>query len=170
MEPAAAGVGVTRLPVPTDALTVSQIPIVPSSQFVSQKRVMVASRGNPKLLRFAFEYAKAQQAEVWVVFIRYIAVAVGPARPTDVAADNEAQQLNQQAEQIAAEFGVPWRFVYATSNDIADTVLDIAATHAVDVLVLGATRRGTLWKVMKGDVIQRVAELLPESINLLIHA
>ena len=94
---------------------------------------------------------------------------VGPARSTDVAADNEAQQLNQ-AEQIAAEFDVPWRFVYATSNDIADTVLDIAATHAVDVLVLGATRRGTLWKVMKGDVIQRIAELLPESINLLIHA
>ena len=153
-----------------DALPVSRIPVAPSPQFVSRKRVMVASRGNPKLLRFAFEYAKAQQAEVWVVFIRYIAVAVGPARSTDVAADNEAQQLNQQAEQIAAEFGVQWRFVYATSNDIADTVLDIAATHAVDVLVLGATRRGTLWKVMKGDVIQKVAELLPESINLLIHA
>jgi nucleotide-binding universal stress UspA family protein len=86
------------------------------------------------------------------------------------SADNEAQQLNQLSEQIAAEFGVPWRFVYATSNDIAETVLDIAATHAVDVLVLGATRRGALWKVMKGDVIQKVAELLPESINLLIHA
>lgn len=71
---------------------------------------MVASRGNPKLLRFAFEYAKSQQAEVWVVFVRYIAVAVGPARPTDVAADDEAQRLNQQAEQLAAEFGVPWRF------------------------------------------------------------
>ena len=170
MEPAAVGVGATSSRVPADALPVSRIPIAPSPQFVSRKRVMVASRGNPKLLRFAFEYAQAQQAEVWVVFIRYIAVAVGPARSTDVAADNEAQQLNQQAEQIAAEFDVSWRFVYATSNDIAETVLDIAATHAVDVLVLGATRRGTLWKVMKGDVIQKVAELLPESINLLIHA
>ncbi|MCX7422580.1 MAG: amino acid permease [Planctomycetia bacterium] len=157
-------------PVPADALPVSPFSFAQTSPSQSKKRVMVASRGNPKLLRFAFEYAKAQQAEVWVVFIRYIAVDVGPARPTDVAADNEAQQLNQLAEQIAAEFGVTWRFVYATSNDIADTVLDIAATHAVDVLVLGSTRRGALWKVMKGDVIQKVAELLPESINLLIHA
>ena len=163
-------VGDSTSPAPADALPVSPFSFAQTSPSQSKKRVMVASRGNPKLLRFAFEYAKAQQAEVWVVFIRYIAVDVGPARPTDVAADNEAQQLNQLAEQIAAEFGVTWRFVYATSNDIADTVLDIAATHAVDVLVLGSTRRGALWKVMKGDVIQKVAELLPESINLLIHA
>ncbi|MBC7821304.1 MAG: amino acid permease [Planctomycetaceae bacterium] len=134
------------------------------------KRVMVASRGNPKLLRFACEYARSQNAELWVIFVRYIAVDVGPARASDLAADNEAQRLNQQAEQLAAEFGIPWRFVYATTADIAETILDIAATHSVDVLILGASRRGALWKVMKGDVIQKVAELLPESINLLIQA
>lgn len=134
------------------------------------KRVMVASRGNPKLLRFACEYARSQHAELWVIFVRYIAVDVGPARASDLAADNEAQWLNQQAEQLAAEFGIPWRFVYATTADVAETILDIAATHSVDVLILGASRRGMLWKVMKGDVIQKVAELLPESINLLIQA
>ena len=134
------------------------------------KRVMVASRGNPKLLHFAFDYAKSQRAEVWVMFVRHIAVLSGPARETDVAADDEAQRVNQAGEQLAAEYEVPWRFVYATATDVAETVLDIAATHAMDVLILGATKRGGLWKMMKGDVIQKVAELLPESINLLIHA
>ena len=134
------------------------------------KRVMVATRGNSKLLRFAFEHGKAQHAEVWVMFIRYVAIAVEPARPSDVAADIEAQRLNQEAEQLAAEFDVPWRFVYAASSEIAESILDIAATHAMDVLILGTTRRGSLWRVMKGDVIQQVAEQLPESINLLIQA
>lgn len=134
------------------------------------KRVMVASRGNPKLLHFSFDYAKSQGAEVWVMFVRHIAVQVEAARESDVAADDEAQRVNQAAEQLAAEYGVPWRFVYATATDVAETVLDIAATHAMDVLILGATKRGGLWKMMKGDVIQKVAELLPESINLLIHA
>lgn len=134
------------------------------------KRIMVASRGNPKLLRFTFDYAKTQGAEVWLMFVRHIAVDVGPARESDAAADDEAQRVNQAAEQLAAEYGVPWRFVYATATDVAETVLDMAATHAMDVLILGATKRGGLWKMMKGDVIQKVAELLPESINLLIHA
>lgn len=134
------------------------------------KRIMVASRGNPKLLRFTFDYAKTQGAEVWLMFVRHIAVDVGPARESDLTADNEAQRVNQAAEQLAAEYGVPWRFVYATATDVAETVLDIAATHAMDVLILGATKRGGLWKMMKGDIIQKVAELLPESINLLIHA
>ena len=145
-------------------------PVVTLPRPTPAKRVMVASRGNPKLLRFACEYARSQRAELWVIFVRYIAVSVEPARASDLAADNEAQRLNQQAEQLAAEFGIPWRFVYATTADVAETILDIAATHAVDVLILGASRRGTLWKVMKGDVIQKVAELLPESINLLIQA
>lgn len=134
------------------------------------KRVMVASRGNPKLMRFAFEYARSQGAEVWVMFVRHIAVLAGPARESEIAADDEAQRVNQAAEQLAAEYGVPWRFVYATATDVAETVLDIAATHAMDVLILGASKRGSLWKMMKGDVIQKVAELLPESINLLIQA
>ena len=168
LQPALAGAGGATVALPPRSEKSPSLSTLP--RIVPTKRVMVASRGNPKLLRFAAEYAKSQNAELWVVFIRYIAIAVEPARATDVAADNEAQRLNQQAEQLAAEFGVPWRFVYATSSDIADTVLDIAATHAMDVLVLGATRRGTLWKVMKGDVIQKVAELLPENINLLIHA
>ena len=144
--------------------------VVTVSRPTPAKRVMVASRGNPKLLRFACEYARSQDAELWVLFVRYIAIDVGPARASDLAADNEAQRLNQQAEQFAAEFDIPWRFVYATTADVPETILDIAATYAVDVLILGASRRGALWKVMKGDVIQKVAELLPESINLLIQA
>lgn len=162
-------------PAPVPSVPVSESPhvephLVTLPRPTPAKRVMVASRGNPKLLRFACEYARSQHAELWVIFVRYIAVDVGPARASDLAADNEAQRLNQQAEQIAAEFNIPWRFVYATTSDVAETILDIAATHAMDVLILGASRRGTLWKVMKGDVIQKVAELLPESINLLIQA
>ena len=46
----------------------------------------------------------------------------------------------------------------------------MAVTHGADQLLLGSTKRGALWKAMKGDVIQAVAEQLPEGIDLLIHA
>jgi hypothetical protein len=46
----------------------------------------------------------------------------------------------------------------------------MAVTHGADLLLLGTTRRGALWRAMKGDVIQAIAEQLPENIGLLIHA
>jgi hypothetical protein len=46
----------------------------------------------------------------------------------------------------------------------------MAATHAVDMLLLGTTQRGMLWRAMKGDVLQRVAADLPQRITLLLHA
>jgi hypothetical protein len=46
----------------------------------------------------------------------------------------------------------------------------MVVTHGADMLLLGTTRRGALWKAMKGDVIQTVAEQLPESVGLVIHA
>ena len=56
------------------------------------------------------------------------------------------------------------------SGVVGSAILDMAVTHGADLLLLGTTRRGTLWRAMKGDVIQGVAEHLPESIGLLIHA
>jgi nucleotide-binding universal stress UspA family protein len=65
---------------------------------------------------------------------------------------------------------VPLRLLYGVSSDVPDAILDMAVTHGADLLLMGTTRRGTLWKLMKGDVIQAVAEQLPEGIGLLIHA
>jgi K+-sensing histidine kinase KdpD len=60
--------------------------------------------------------------------------------------------------------------LYAVTSDVADAILDLAVTHAVDYLILGATQRGALWRTMKGDVIQQVAMYLPERTHLLIQA
>lgn len=137
---------------------------------VRARRIMVATRGNPKLLQFAFDYARSQHAELWLVFVRHIAIDSGVTRESDLVNDEEALQLEASAKGYSAEYGVPMRFVYSTATDIADTVLDVAATYAVDLLILGSTRRSRLWRAMKGDVIQQVAEYLPENISLLIHA
>ena len=81
-----------------------------------------------------------------------------------------ALELFAKLREQAKEAGVPLRLLYAEARDIPDAILDMAVTHGSDLLLLGTTRRGALWKAMKGDVIQAVAEHLPESVGLLIHA
>jgi nucleotide-binding universal stress UspA family protein len=139
--------------------------------YVPKERVMVATQGNPKLLAFALKECKSRQAELQILFIRHLAVTpMGPTAIPTLAEDESAQELFERLRALAKGEGVPLRLLYGVARDIPDAILDMAVTHGADLLLLGTTRRGTLWKAMKGDVIQAVAEQLPERIGLLIHA
>ncbi len=136
-----------------------------------KERIMVATQGNPKLLAFALKECVNRKAELLLLYVRHIAVTpMGPVEIPRLEEDPAAQALFDQVKQQAEEAGVPLRLLYGSGRDIPDAILDMAVTHGADLLLLGATRRGALWKVMKGDVIQRVAQHLPESVGLLIHA
>ena len=58
--------------------------------------------------------------------------------------------------------------VYAVSEDAAATILDLSATLGVDFLIIGASQRNTMAKLLRGSVATSVAQQLPESIQLLI--
>jgi amino acid transporter/nucleotide-binding universal stress UspA family protein len=135
-----------------------------------KKKFLVATRGNPRLLKFAFEHAQSQEAEILLLFIRHVAVETGGARQEDLAVDGEALALQATADRLQKEYGVPCHFLYTTATDVAESLLDIAVTHGVETVVIGASRRGGLWRAMKGDVIESLGHLLPESISLLISA
>jgi nucleotide-binding universal stress UspA family protein len=134
-------------------------------------RIMVATRGNPRLMEFAIDEAKARQGEILVLFVRHIAVAAyGPVKQMSLADDAEAVAMFADFRKQAEAARVPAYFLYSVAYDIAEAILELASTHAVDILLLGTTQRGMLWRAMKGDVIQRVAYELPERITLLVHA
>lgn len=134
-------------------------------------RIMVATQGNPRLLAFAVQECQTREAELQLLFIRHLAVTpMGPTAVPTLAEDDAAQELFERVRQQALDAGVPIRLLYGVARDIPDAILDMAVTHGADLLLLGSTKRGALWKAMKGDVIQAVAEHLPEQVGLLIHA
>jgi nucleotide-binding universal stress UspA family protein len=134
-------------------------------------RIMVATRGNPRLMKFAIEEAQARHGEILVLFVRHVAVAAyGPVKQMSLAEDAEAVEMFAEFRKQAEANRVPAYFLYSVAYDIAEAILELAATHAVDILLLGTTQRGMVWRAMKGDVIQRVAYELPERITLLVHA
>jgi nucleotide-binding universal stress UspA family protein len=139
--------------------------------YAPKERLMVATQGSPRLLNFAFREAKTRQAELQLLFLRLLAVTpMGPLVVPTLAEDEQARALFDSVRERAKAEGIPLRLLYGVASDIPDAILDMSVTHGANLLILGATRRGALWKVMKGDVIQAVAEQLPEGIDLLIHA
>ncbi len=139
--------------------------------YTAKERIMVPTTGNPRLLDFAMKECLTRQAELDVLFIRHLAVTpMGPTAPPTLSEDQDALALFDRLREQSTTAGVPLRLLYGVARDIPEAILDMAVTHGADLLLLGTTRRGSLWKAMKGDIIQAVAEQLPERIGLLIHA
>ncbi len=154
----------------TEPTTPTPAEVVEGS-YVPQSRFLTATRGNPKLLKFALENAKEHKAELLILFVRNVAVPVlGSTTQFGSESDPEAQKAFANVKEMAQAEGVPVRLLYTVTSDIPDAILDFAATFGVERVILGATQRGSLWRTMKGDIIQGVAQHLPERTTLLICA
>lgn len=135
--------------------------------------IMVAARGLTPVLRFALEEARLRKAILYVLYVREVSVTLlgagtyyGPQKWQDDpnAAKIMTYMLNQGEKNEVKV--IP---LYAVSDNAPLTILDLAATLGIDMLVLGASQRQALIKILRGNVIDEVAKNLPENIQLIIH-
>jgi len=168
-----------RLPAPAvqPAAAVAGTPLLAHANIPSaMARYLVPTQGNPKLFKFAVGLAKDKKAAIFVLFVREVALAFkergGPVA-TDkmtLANDKDAQRIFAEVKKECDAAGVPMVPLYAVHDSPAELILDHAATLGVDAVLMGVSKRGALWKTLRGDVLQEVITYLPQSIPLLIHA
>jgi nucleotide-binding universal stress UspA family protein len=134
-------------------------------------KILVATRYNVRLLRFAFDEARRRDANLFVLYVRDIAVLFRPEEhPLTPEEDMGAQAMFRAARGLAGEYAVPLQEIYCVSPEPADVILDFAATYAADLVILGVSRRAGVLRALRGDVISGVADNLPAESTLLIHA
>lgn len=136
--------------------------------------ILVAARGLTPVLRFAMEEAKFRQGNLYVLYIKELAVNLpGPLANLERPRwqnDEQAAKIMYAMIKLGQEIGVPVMPVYVISESPAATILDISATIGADVLMLGSSHRTKLVHLLKGNVITEVAKSLPENIQLVIHS
>ncbi len=138
------------------------------------EKIMVAARGITPVLRYALEEAQLRKAMLCVLYVKELAVflpgggAVAPARGK-WQDDPEAAAIMSLMLKIGQEKGVTVAPVFAVSSDPANTILDLAATLGIDYLMIGTSHRLSMTKLLKGNVVEKVAAGLPEEIQLIIH-
>jgi nucleotide-binding universal stress UspA family protein len=138
------------------------------------QKIMVAARGPTPVLSFALEFAAMKKATLCVLYVKEVAVFLGasPAKSGGRSRwqdDPHATAIMSLCLKLGGETGVNVLPVYAVSIDPAATILDLSATLGVDYLMLGSAQRFNLAKLLKGNVVEKVAAGLPESIQLVIH-
>lgn len=153
-----------------DVEILSSVGILPFDP--GKKKILVATRGNPELLKFAAEEAESRDANLLVLFVREMRLAFGAPTATQfrVEDDAEAMPIFIQANQLARQMKIPLMPIYCVAPTTADMILDFAGTYGVDFVIMGVTRRGTVFRALRGDLITAVASGLPPDTKLLIHA
>src|SRR3989440_2963262 len=136
------------------------------------QKIMVAARGITSVLSFALDEAQLRKATLCVLYVKEISVfygsggALGRAKWQD---DPSASAIMNLVMKTGEERGVCVLPVYAVSEDAAATILDLSATLGVDYLIIGASQRTAMAKLLGGSVVTSVAQQLPESIRLVIY-
>ena len=140
---------------------------------VPGQTILVAARGVTPVLRFALEEARLRKGTLYVVFVKELAVALpGPIQSSERPRwqdDPEASNIMYTMLEHGRQNEVPVIPLYAVSDNTASTILDLAATLGIDILMLGSTHRNKLVALLKGNVVTEVARSLPENIQLVIH-
>lgn len=141
--------------------------------FVEGQKIMVAARGVTPVLQFALDEAQLRKAMLCVLYVKEVAVFM-PTGPTTLGRskwqdDPQAAAIMTLMLKIGQQREVTVAPVYAVSQDPAATILDLAATLGIDYLMLGASHRLSMTKLLKGNVVEKVAAGLPEDIQLIIH-
>jgi nucleotide-binding universal stress UspA family protein len=141
--------------------------------FQPGQAILVAARGFTPVLKFALEEAKLRQGNLYVLYIKQLSVALpGPLANTERPKwqnDRQAAEIMYGMFDLARDAGVSALPVYAVSDNPAGTIVDIAATLGVDMLMLGSAHRSAMAKLLRGDVVGEVAKNLPDNIQLVIH-
>ena len=136
------------------------------------QKIMVAARGITPVLSFAMDESQLRNATLFVLYVKEVAVyytaagiSLGRAKWQD---DPEANAIMCSMLKLGRERGINVIPLYAVSQDASATIVDLAATMGIDFLVIGASQRPAMAKLLRGSVATNVAQHLPESIQLLI--
>jgi len=149
------------------------IALLRTEVFEGQK-IMVAARGITPVLRFALDEAQLRKAILCVLYVKELAIYAPAATFTRTRArwqdEPNAAAIMSLMMKIGQERNIHIVPVYAVSDDPATTILDLSATLGIDYLMLGASHRLSMTKLLKGNVVEKVAAGLPEEIQLIIHS
>ncbi len=139
------------------------------------RKFLVCARGITPVLKYALNEAKLHKAVLCVLTMREIAVLLGGAQTAEPRRarwqdDPQAAAIMTLMLKLGEETGVCVQPIYTVTTDPSGSIVDIAATLGVDLVMLGSSHRAAMARLLKGSVIERVASNLPENIELVIHS
>jgi K+-sensing histidine kinase KdpD len=133
---------------------------------------MLGTYGSEALARTALRIAKRQDAAVVVCFIRSVALSYkyGSDPKLGIDTDLGAQKTFARFLELGHEMDVPIIPVYDTGPDAAVQMAENAAVYGCSRVMIGTSRKGALYHLVKGHFQNRLESLLPPDVPVEVIA
>jgi amino acid transporter/nucleotide-binding universal stress UspA family protein len=130
-------------------------------------KLLVGTYGSEELAPAALLEARRSGATLVVTFIREVALSFkysDQEKRLSFDTDLAAQKTFSRYLDLAHQAGVPILPVYDSGPDAAELIAENAAVFACDRILIGTSRRGALYHLIKGHFQRRLESLLPPEI------
>ena len=141
-------------------------------QALVKRRVLLGTYGSEALAHTAIEVAKQLDAALVVCFIRQVSLSYKVEAEQQLTIDTDLAALKTFSRflELGHDAGVPVIPVYDTGPDAAVLMAENAAAYACERVLIGTSRQGALYHLIKGHFQRRLEALLPPDIPVQVIA
>ncbi len=139
-------------------------------QAMAKPKILVGTYGSDALAWAAIEEAKRRDALLVVCFIRQVNLSYKYDGEPQLTIDNDpaAQKTFARFLEMGHQAGVPVLPVYDTGFDAAELLAENAAIYGCDRVLIGTSRQGALYHLIKGHFQRRLESILPPDIPVVV--
>jgi amino acid transporter len=143
-----------------------------SPEALSRPKILIGTYGSDAVASSALQEAAGAGAALVVCFIREVQLSYKYDGETQLTLDNDqaAQRTFSRFLELGHEAGVPVLPIYDTGPDAAVLMAENAAIHGCARVLIGTTRKGALYHLIKGHFQRRLEALLPPEIPVQVIA
>jgi hypothetical protein len=139
-------------------------------QVLGMPKILIGTYGSDSLARAAMEEARKLHAALVVCFIREVNLSYEWDTRFTLESDLAAQRTFAKFLDLGHANGVPVIPMYDSGQDAAILIAENAAIHGCQEVLIGTSRHGALYHLVKGRFQTRLESILPPEIPVKVIA
>ncbi len=141
-----------------------------SDDVLAKPKLLLGTYGSDALVPTALEEAHRRGAALVVCFIRQVNLSYKHDKKLTIESDLAALKTFSRILDRAHEEHVPVIPIYDSGPDAAELMAEAAAIYGVDRVLIGTSRNGALYHLIKGTFQRRLEALLPPEVHVQVLA
>lgn len=137
-----------------------------STEAMIKPKILLGTYGSDALARPAISLARETDSVLVICFIRQVSLSYKYESEQKPTIDSDAAALRTFSRflEIGHELGVSMLPIYDTGSDAAELMAENAAIYGCDKILIGSSRRGAIYQVIKGSFQRTLESILPPEI------